>query len=178
MYTRWLLVGSVIYLVVVAFLDLVYRPEFNLPILYAAPVLIAAFTESTLLVGLMAALVLTLDLISVWQAKPPLESWSLTFVSLLVVCYLALQVAGQRAFIRRNVEEAARVRWNELLLSSVAHELRTPLTVILGYAQMLERNPNLPGPLHGTVAAIERSAAQMRATIDDLAQRWKRGGEG
>jgi branched-subunit amino acid ABC-type transport system permease component len=107
-YTRLLLVGSVIYLVVVAILDLIVRPERNLPVLYAVPVLIASFTESTLIVGAMSALVISLDLISVLEAQPPLETWSLTLASLLVVCYLALQVAGQRAFIRRNVEEAAR----------------------------------------------------------------------
>jgi hypothetical protein len=35
--TRWLIVGSVIYLVVVAILDLVVLPDVSLPILYAAP---------------------------------------------------------------------------------------------------------------------------------------------
>jgi signal transduction histidine kinase len=63
------------------------------------------------------------------------------------------------------------------LLSTVAHELRTPLTVILGYAQMLGHNPSLPGPLHRPVEVIEKSALRMRESVDDLAQRWKRGGE-
>jgi hypothetical protein len=34
---------------------------------------------------------------------------------------------------------------------------------------MLRGNPNLPSPLYRPVAAIEKSALQMRAAIDDLA---------
>jgi signal transduction histidine kinase len=175
MYRRVMLIGSVIYLAVVTILDLAVRPEFNLAILYAVPLMIACFTESPLIVGLMSVVVLSLDLISVWQAQYPLEVWSLTFGSLVVVGILCFWSASQRAFIRRNVEAAARAKWNDLLLSEVAHDLRTPLTVILGYAQVLEHNPNLPAPLCRSAAAIEKSALQMRDTIDDLTQRWKRG---
>jgi signal transduction histidine kinase len=177
MQTRWLLAICLIYLVAVVWYDIVARPELNLPILYAVPVLILAFTESALLVGLMSGLVVCLDLLSVVQTSYPLTVWGFTFAALLAVCFLSFQVAGQRAFIRREVEEAARAKWNALLLSEVAHELRTPLTVILGYAQHLLANPHLPVPLYRPVATIEQSARQMRLTVDDLAQRWKCGRE-
>jgi signal transduction histidine kinase len=100
-----------------------------------------------------------------------------TFVALVAICFLSFQVAGQRAFIRRNVEEATNARWNELLLSEVAHELRTPLTVILGYAQLLLVDPQLPVPLHRPVATIEQSDRRMRVAVDEMAQRWKHGRE-
>jgi signal transduction histidine kinase len=173
MQTRWLLAISVVFLVAVAWLDLIARPELNLPILYALPVLILAFTESALLVGLMSGLVVCLDLLSVLQTSYPLTILAFTFAALLAICFLSFQVAGQRGFIRREVEDAANARWNALLLSEVAHELRTPLTVILGYAQHLLVNPSLPVPLQRPVAAIEQSARRMRVTVDDLAQRWK-----
>jgi len=177
---RGLLALSAISLVAVVVLDLHFSPDHNLAILYAVPVLLASFIESAVLVVLMSALVLILDLLSVLQSKPPLDVWPLSVVALLVVCYLALQVAGQRALIRRQVEEAARARWEKLvfklLLADVAHELLPPLTVILGSVQVLRRNPNLPVPLHGPVTAIEKSALDMRAAIDNLAQRWEPGG--
>jgi signal transduction histidine kinase len=174
MRTRWLLAISLIYLGAVVWLDIVTRPELNLPILYAVPVLILAFTECALLVGLMSVLVVCLDLVSVVQTHYPFAVLVFTFSALLAICFLSFLVAGQRGFIRREVEEAANARWNALLLSEVAHELRTPLTVILGYAQHLLDNPSLPVPLHRPVVAIEQSARRMRVTIDDLAQRWKR----
>src|SRR5262249_20686766 len=102
---RGLLALSAISLVAVVVLDLHFSPDHNLAILYAVPVLLASFIESAVLVVLMSALVLILDLLSVLQSKPPLDVWSLSVVALLVVCYLALQVAGQRALIRRQVEE-------------------------------------------------------------------------
>jgi hypothetical protein len=70
--TRLLLAISMIFLVAVVWLDIVARPEFNLPILYAVPVLILAFTECALLVGLMAGLVVCLDLLNVLQTNYPL----------------------------------------------------------------------------------------------------------
>ncbi len=79
------------------------------------------------------------------------------------------------ALLRRQVEEAARAKWNQMLVVDVLHELRTPLTVILGYAQVRRRNPALPSSCCAPVALIEKSALQMRGTIDDLAQRWEPG---
>jgi hypothetical protein len=64
--TKLLLATSLAFLVAVVWLDIVVRPELNLPILYAVPVLILAFSESALLVGLMSGLVVCLDLLSVF----------------------------------------------------------------------------------------------------------------
>jgi signal transduction histidine kinase len=136
-----------------------------------------SFTESVLLVAAVAAVATLLILLSLLISHAPLTWWPFALASFLVICFLAVQTASQRSFIRRYVAEAERAKWNELLLSSVAHELRTPLTVILGYAQVLCRNPNLPDSLRRPVAVIETSALRMRASIDDLAHRWKRGGD-
>jgi signal transduction histidine kinase len=173
--TFYPLVGSIVYFTVVAIIDLYVLPDISLPILYAAPVLIMSFTESVLLVVGVATLATGFILISLRTGQDTLQWWPFALVSFWAICFLAVQAASQRAFIRRNLEEAARIRWNELLLSSVSHELRTPLTVILGYTQYLGRNVNLPWGLRGPVASIERSARQMRGTVDVLAVKWKRG---
>jgi signal transduction histidine kinase len=171
-----LIVVSALFLVAAGVLDLAVWPDHNVPILYVVPVLLASFSELAALVVATSALAVLLDLLSTLISKPPLGLWPFTLFALLAVCYLALEVAGQRAVIRRQVEEAARAKWNELLLAEVAHELRTPLTVILGYAQVLRHNPKLPDALHGPVTLIEKSALQMRGKIDDLVHRWDPGG--
>jgi signal transduction histidine kinase len=176
MHNRWLLVLSVTSLVVVAVLDLYRWPNHNLAILYTIPVLLASFVESAALVLVMSAAVVLLDSISLMISQPPNGELRLTIIALMIVCYLALRVAGQRALIRQEVEASLRASWNQALLAEVAHELRTPLTVVLARAQLLRRDPALPGPLHEPVALIEKSALRMREALDDLAQRWKSGG--
>jgi signal transduction histidine kinase len=171
-----LLISIVVCTVAVAYVDLVLFPDHNLAILYVVPVLMATFTESALLVICICALALGLDIVSLVWSHDPFLVWLLRMAALVVVCFLAIKVAGQRALIRQDVEEAERAKWNQLLLANVAHELRTPLTVILGYTQQLERDPRLPTPLRRTILTIEMSAQHMRQSIDDLAERWKPGG--
>jgi signal transduction histidine kinase len=122
----WLFVLSVILLVVVTYQDLVRWPDRNLAILYVVPLLLSSFAESAVLVVSMSALVILLDFVSLVLSKPPLGVWPPSTVPLWIVCYFALKVAGQRALIRRQAEEAARATWNQILLVEVAHELRTP----------------------------------------------------
>ncbi|WP_423459137.1 ATP-binding protein [Ottowia sp. VDI28] len=52
-------------------------------------------------------------------------------------------------------------------VAGMTHELRTPLTSILGYAQLLLRNPEVEGPARDMVATMQRSGQHMHALIDD-----------
>src|SRR5262249_27862471 len=138
--------------------------------------LMASFTESVLLVLFICVLVTVLNVASLVEARLPLLFSIVKVIGLTVACFLAIKVAGQRAVIRQEVEEAERRKWNQMLLSNVAHELRTPLTVILGYTQRLQRDPRLPTPLRDAIITIESSAHRLRQSVDDLAERWKPGG--
>jgi len=51
-------------------------------------------------------------------------------------------------------------------VAGMTHELRTPLTSILGYAQILLKNPQLDGALRETVATMQRSGQHMHTLID------------
>ncbi|MCQ4158903.1 ATP-binding protein [Roseomonas sp. GC11] len=50
----------------------------------------------------------------------------------------------------------------------LSHELRTPLNAVLGYAQLLEADPSIPGARQGGIRAIRRSAEHLSGLIDGL----------
>jgi len=50
----------------------------------------------------------------------------------------------------------------------ISHELRTPLNAMLGYAQLLEDNPAIPGHLKHSVRIIRRSGDHLSSLVDGL----------
>ncbi len=52
-------------------------------------------------------------------------------------------------------------------VAGMTHELRTPLTSILGYAQILLKNPDIAEPVREKIATMQRSGNHMHALIDD-----------
>jgi signal transduction histidine kinase/CheY-like chemotaxis protein/purine-cytosine permease-like protein len=76
-----------------------------------------------------------------------------------------LQAARDRA----EAASQAKTRY----VAGMSHELRTPLTSILGYAQILLRNPEHSAWTRETIATMQRSGHHMHALIDgslDLAR--------
>jgi PAS domain S-box-containing protein len=53
-------------------------------------------------------------------------------------------------------------------LASMSHELRTPLNGILGYAQILRRDPALTDPQRAGVEVIQQSGEHLLALINDV----------
>lgn len=51
---------------------------------------------------------------------------------------------------------------------ALSHELRTPLNAILGYAQLLERDPAIPGHRTDAIKVVRRSAEHLSGLIDGL----------
>lgn len=52
-------------------------------------------------------------------------------------------------------------------VAGMTHELRTPLTSILGYAQLLQKSPDLTPQVRETVAIMQRSGQHMQTLLDD-----------
>ncbi|WP_332688155.1 hybrid sensor histidine kinase/response regulator [Devosia sp.] len=50
----------------------------------------------------------------------------------------------------------------------LSHELRTPLNAVLGYAQILERDDDVPPARRGSIKVIRRSAEHLSGLIDGL----------
>jgi signal transduction histidine kinase/CheY-like chemotaxis protein len=67
----------------------------------------------------------------------------------------------------REAAEAAN-QAKSLFLANLSHEIRTPMNAILGYAQILQRAPDLPPKNRMAVGTIERSGLHLLALIDDV----------
>lgn len=50
----------------------------------------------------------------------------------------------------------------------LSHELRTPLNAVMGYAQILEREDDIPAPRKSSIKVIRRSAEHLSGLIDGL----------
>jgi PAS domain S-box-containing protein len=67
----------------------------------------------------------------------------------------------------RQVAEAANQAKSEFL-ANMSHDLRTPLNGILGYAQLLRRDPSLTERHRPAVEVIQQSGEQLLTLINDL----------
>jgi signal transduction histidine kinase/CheY-like chemotaxis protein len=70
----------------------------------------------------------------------------------------------QRAKEKAEAANLAKSRY----VVGLSHELRTPLNAVMGYAQVLERDRQLPDSRRGSVQVIRRSAEHLSGLIDGL----------
>ena len=78
--------------------------------------------------------------------------------------------------VRARTEDLARARdaataasqAKSQFLAHMSHELRTPLNAILGYAQLLERQPELPHAARQKMGIVRRSGEHLLQLINDV----------
>ncbi|KAF1081680.1 MAG: hypothetical protein GQF41_2020 [Candidatus Rifleibacterium amylolyticum] len=75
------------------------------------------------------------------------------------------QIEGER--IARKAAEAANQQ-KSLFLSNMSHEIRTPMNAILGFAQILERDPGLSPRQLEQIRSINRSGYHLLGLINDI----------
>jgi PAS domain S-box-containing protein len=75
----------------------------------------------------------------------------------------------QHEELRRAKDAAdAANRAKSAFLANMSHEIRTPMNAILGYAQLLHRDPALPPEAKEKLNIISRSGQHLLALIDDV----------
>lgn len=79
-----------------------------------------------------------------------------------------LEISHKKLIQAKNHAEKANSVKSEFL-SCMSHELRTPLNIIIGYAQILEREKDsISADQHNSVSNILTSGNQMLSLVDDL----------
>src|SRR5690606_2393859 len=53
-------------------------------------------------------------------------------------------------------------------LTGISHELRSPLNAVLGYAQLLEKDPSIPAHRRDALSVIRRSGEHLADLIEGL----------
>jgi signal transduction histidine kinase/ActR/RegA family two-component response regulator len=72
--------------------------------------------------------------------------------------------------VRQRAEaEAARANQAKSdFLASMSHEIRTPLNAILGYTQLMQRDPTLPPEQHDSISGISSSGRHLLGLINEI----------
>ena len=118
--------------------------------------------------------------------RRPWQSWTVLAGGLLLTGLLAGYILGDlrrdaevalanaslqiEVVERKRAEEAAAAanRAKSDFLASLSHEIRTPLNSILGYAQIIGRDPDLPRRHHDAVGALANSGHHLLGLLNAI----------
>ncbi|MCW7492589.1 PAS domain-containing sensor histidine kinase [Leptospira sp. 2 VSF19] len=78
-----------------------------------------------------------------------------------------IQLQNKR--LQKAVEAAIKAnRSKSVFFSKITHELRTPLHAVIGFSQILEKDPNLPNHLKGYVDSLYENGVHLLGMINDI----------
>ncbi|TGL62634.1 PAS domain-containing sensor histidine kinase [Leptospira jelokensis] len=75
----------------------------------------------------------------------------------------------QNKRLQKAVEAAIKANQSKsVFFSKITHELRTPLHAVIGFSQILEKDPNLPEHLKGYVHSLYENGVHLLGMINDI----------
>jgi two-component system sensor histidine kinase/response regulator len=74
----------------------------------------------------------------------------------------------EQRVVKRTAEAEASNRAKSVFLSTMSHEIRTPMNAILGYSQLMLRDPGLGTDARANLRIINRSGEHLLALINDV----------
>ena len=81
----------------------------------------------------------------------------------------AMQLNMIRTGIQKAVEEGIKAdRTKVELITNVSHDIKTPLTSIIGYVELLKREPDLPPHVMDYILTISRKADRLNHIVQDV----------
>ena len=87
---------------------------------------------------------------------------------ILVLLDITERKLYEEALQRAKEAAEANNRAKSVFLSNMSHELRTPLNAVLGFAQLMARDPSLPENHQRNLATIDRSGQHLLQLINDV----------
>ncbi|MCL4464559.1 MAG: HAMP domain-containing histidine kinase [Chloroflexi bacterium] len=155
---------------ILALHSLVLHAQFNMPLLFILPVLVAAWVFRPWAATVFAVLAVGAVSAHSWlEGLSPLR-WGVDAVTVILVAALGVWVAEESRSRARLVQENTKLAAErEQFLRMVIHEIRGVVTVLSGYSQLLARPQGLrPEVLDRMVAAVPDQTQRLTRLVDDL----------
>jgi PAS domain S-box-containing protein len=89
-------------------------------------------------------------------------------IILLAIEDITEQVRLQRELAERTRDAEAANRAKSAFLANMSHEIRTPMTAILGFSQLMQRDPAATPPQRKHLDIINRSGEHLLTIINDI----------
>lgn len=98
---------------------------------------------------------------------------TMAFIVFLISCLMISFIAEAMKRARRRARESqleaeAANKAKTVFLANMSHELRTPLNAVLGYSQLMQRDPALGPDLREYIRIINRSGEHLLSLINDI----------